>query len=278
MLPEPEHVDIGHLRIAYRAHGAGAPVILLHGFFGDARVWRGQFELADEYRVIAWDAPGCGGSSRPPHTFRIADYADLLARFIRALDVAAPHLVGNSFGGALALALEARHPGTARSLVLVGAYAGWSGSFPPEVVATRLAKSLPDLDLRRDEVARKWLPGFVTPSAPQPLVDELAAIISDFDPDGMRSMILALAEADLRTALPMISPPTLLLWGEQDQRSSLEVAKDLAAGISGSKLVVLPGASHLTQMEAASRFNTELRSFLRRVSHSQTAQEPTTRH
>ena len=240
-------------------------MVLLHGFFGDARVWRRQFELADDYRVIAWDAPGCGGSSRPPETFRIADYADALAGFIRALDTERPHLVGNSFGGALALALEARYPGTARSLVLVGAYAGWSGSFAADVVAARLANSLPDLELRGDEVARRWLPGFVTPSASGGLVEELAEIIADFDPDGMRPMILALAEADLREALSVISAPTLLVWGEQDQRSSLEVAADLAQRISGSELVVLPGAGHLPQIEAAGRFNMELRSFLRRV-------------
>jgi pimeloyl-ACP methyl ester carboxylesterase len=63
----------------------------------------------------------------------------------------------------------------------------------------------------------------------------------------------------------VISAPTLLVWGEQDQRSSLEVAADLAQRISGSELVVLPGAGHLPQMEAAGRFNMELRSFLRRV-------------
>lgn len=261
MLPSQQEVEVAGLRIAYRADGEGVPVILMHGFFNDSRVWRRQFELADSYRIIAWDAPGCGGSARPPKSFRLADYADCLAGFINALGLDRPHLVGSSFGGALALELEARHSGTARSLVLVGAYAGWSGSFPADVVATRLANSLPDLELPSAKVVTKWLPGFVTPTASEELRDELAAIVAGFDPDGMRPMILALAEADLRAALPQITPPTLLLWGEQDVRSPLQVANSLHRSISRSRLVVLPAAGHLAQMEAADRFNAELRAF-----------------
>ncbi len=66
-----QQVEVDGLRIAYRREGLGAPVIFLHGFFGDHRVWRCQLELADEYTVVAWDAPGCGGSSVPPPTFGI---------------------------------------------------------------------------------------------------------------------------------------------------------------------------------------------------------------
>lgn len=262
LLPEAEHIDVAGIRVAYRQLGDGVPVLFLHGFFGDARVWRRQFELADDYRLVAWDAPGCGGSSPPAQTYRMGDYAERLAGFIDALGIEQPHLVGNSFGGALALALAALHPGKVRSLTLIGAYAGWSGSFSAHTVAARVASSLPDLALPHDLVVKKWLPGFVTSSASEQLCDELTSIIADFNPEGMRPMILALAEADLRQALPRIELPTLLVWGDQDVRSPLSVANDLQSQISQSKLVVLPGAGHLTQMEAADRFNSELRAFL----------------
>lgn len=93
----------------------------------------------------------------------------------------------------------------------MGAYAGWSGSFPADVVAARLANSLQDLELPRAQVVTKWLPGFITPAATAELRDELASMVADFDPLGMRPMILALAEADLRAALPQITAPTLLI-------------------------------------------------------------------
>jgi len=259
-------VEVDGLRIAFRMEGQGPPVVFLHGFFGDHRVWLHQLELADEYTVVAWDAPGCGGSSVPPPTFAMPEYADTLLRFIQALGLERPHLVGNSFGGTLALALGVRDPTLPRSLVSADSYAGWSGSFPPEIVTQRLSQSLPDLELPVEQVVAKWMPGFVTTSAPASVVAELGAIISDFDPNGMRVMIRALAEADLRDALPRITVPTLLIWGEEDTRSPLTVAQDLQALIPGSRLVVIVGAGHLSHMEAPERFNAEVRSFLRSVS------------
>jgi pimeloyl-ACP methyl ester carboxylesterase len=257
-----QQIGVDGLQIGFRMEGSGPPVVLLHGFFGDHRVWRRQFELADHYTVVAWDAPGCGVSSSPQPTFQMAEYADLLAAFIRALGLVQPNLVGNSFGGTLALEVAIRHPELARSVVVVDGYAGWSGSFSPEVVAQRLAGCLPDLQLPADQVAEKWLPGFVTASAVQAVKDDLSSIIVDFRPDGMRPMIRALAEADLRAGLPRVDIPTLLIWGGQDVRSPLFVAEDLQAQIAGSRLVVIDGVGHLSQAEAPERFNDELRRFL----------------
>lgn len=258
-------VDAGALRIAYSQEGSGRPVVFLHGFFGDHRHWRHQLELADDYTLVAWDAPGCGDSSMPPDSFRMPDYADLLAEFIRRLGLDEPHLVGNSFGGTLALQLASRHPEVARTVVGIDTYAGWSGSFSPEMVAQRLRASLPDLELPPQEVAAKWITGFVTPGAPEPIKDELRSIIADFKPEGMRPMIRSLAEADLREDLKEVHLPTLLIWGAQDVRSPLAVARDLQARLKGSRLVVLEGAGHLPQVEAAERLNAELRAFFRSV-------------
>jgi len=109
------------------------------------------------------------------------------------------------------------------------------------------------------------MPSFVTRLAPASIVEELGAIIADFDPDGMRVMIRALAESDLREALPHIVVPTLLIWGDQDVRSPLTVARDLQARIPGSKLAVIHETGHLSHVEAPERFNAEVRGFLRSV-------------
>ena len=256
-------VEVDGLRIAYEREGRGRPIVFLHGFFGDHRVWRRQFDLADDYTCIAWDAPGCGDSSTPADSFRLADYTELLAAFIRCLDLDQPHLVGNSFGGTLALQLASRHPEIARSVVGIDTYAGWSGSFTPTVVAERLHASLADLELSPQDVAGKWIKGFVTPQAPEPMKDELRSFIADFKPDGMRTMIRSLAEADLREELKDVHLPTLLIWGAQDVRSSLAVANDLEERLEGSRLVVLEDAGHLAQVEAADRVNAELRAFFK---------------
>ncbi|MBJ7600475.1 MAG: alpha/beta hydrolase [Candidatus Nephthysia bennettiae] len=261
-----DEIGVGGLRIAYRRAGQGPTIVFLHGFFGDSRVWRPQFEgLADEFDVVAWDAPGCGHSSDPPETFRMPEYADCLAGFIRQLGLERPHLVGLSFGGALALELYRRHPMVPRTLVPAAAYAGWAGSLSVEVVEQRLQQSLQDLELPADQVVAKWIPGFLTESAPPVLVEEVAAIISDFNPAGMRVIIRALAEADLRDELPRIAVPTLLLYGDKDVRAPMTVAEELHARIPASRLVVIPGVGHLSNVEAAPRFNAEVRTFLRAV-------------
>ena len=244
-----DSVEVGGLRVAFRRAGEGPALVLLHGGLGDSREWRRQLEgLAEEFTVVAWDAPGCGGSSDPPATFRLPDYADCLAGFIHALGLGRPHVGGLSWGGGLALELYRRHPRLPRSLVLASAYAGWAGSLPPE------------------QWVRGYLPGLFTDSAPAEVVEEALAMMLDVRPAGMRPMLHAFAEADLRDVLPRIQVPTLLLYGDADRRSPLEVvAYDLNDKIPGSRLVVLPGVGHQSDMEAPERFNAEVRNFLRSV-------------
>ena len=122
--------------------------------------------------MIAWDAPGAGASSDPPETFGMAGYADCLAGFIDALGLDRPHVAGLSFGGALALALQGRHPGVAGSLVLASAYAGWAGSLPAEVAQQRLAQAMVLADLSPEDFVGTLLPTMFSAATPQASVDE----------------------------------------------------------------------------------------------------------
>ena len=105
-------VDVDGLDVGFERVGTGPPLVLLHGYVGDGpTTWRAQLEgLADDFTVVAWDAPGAGRSSDPPEDFGMAGYADCLAGFIARLGLGRPHVAGLSFGGALALELSRRHP------------------------------------------------------------------------------------------------------------------------------------------------------------------------
>lgn len=259
-----DSVDVDGLSIAYERVGEGPPLVLVHGFVGDARsTWRRQLEaLADEYTVVAWDAPGAGRSDDPPEGFGMAGYADALAGFLDRLGLHRPHVAGLSFGGALTLALYGRHPELPASLVLANAYAGWVGSLPAAVARQRLEDSLALAELDGEEVAAALLPTMFSPGTPRAAVRQFAAAIRAFHPDGFRAMARASA-TDLREILPRVAVPTLVVHGERDTRAPRAVADHLHATIPGSTLTVLPGAGHVCQIEAPVAFNRAVRTFLR---------------
>jgi pimeloyl-ACP methyl ester carboxylesterase len=259
-----DQIEVDGLRIAYEREGKGPPLILLHGYVGDGRgTWHRQLDgLSDEFTVVAWDAPGAGASSDPPEGFGLPDYADCLAGFVDALGLGRPHVAGLSFGGTLALELYRRHPALPRTLILASAYAGWAGSLPPEVVGQRLQQALDLADLPPDHFVREVAPTLFSGSASAETVRAFTANASGFHPAGLRAMARSSAEADLRDVLPRIDVPTLLLYGDDDVRAPLNVAEDLHAAISTSRLIVLPGIGHLINIEAGERFNAEIRAFL----------------
>ena len=258
-----DRIEVGGLTIAYARVGHGPPLVLLHGGLGDHRVWRPQLEaLADDFTLVAWDAPGCGGSSDPPDTFRLGDYADVLAGVVRALDLGRPNVLGLSFGGGLALELARRHPELPRTLLLASAYAGWAGSLPAEEVQARVARALNDAKRPPAEWVGSYLPSLFTEAVTQEVVDETVAMMLDTRPAGMVPMLRGFAEADLRDVLPQIRVPTLLLYGDADVRSPPAVAEALHDRIPTSELVVLPGVGHVSNLEAPEAFNRAVRDFL----------------
>jgi pimeloyl-ACP methyl ester carboxylesterase len=259
-----ETVEVGGLRIAYRRRGHGPPLLLVHGGLGDGRVWREQLEdLSRDFTVVAWDAPGCGGSADPPETFRLPEYADCLAGFAAALGLERPVVIGHSFGGGLALQLHQRHPALPRALVLAGAYAGWAGSLPADEVAERVRVAEDAARaVARGDFDPTSVPGLFSQALPPDRRALLSTVMSEVREAATRVMAYAFAEADLREALPRVDVPTLLVFGDADQRSPLPVARDLHAAIPGSQLAVLPGLGHEAFLESPDAFLTEVRRFL----------------
>ena len=255
-------VEVDGLRIAYQRAGTGPGLVLVHGYVGDGPTTRRrQLDgLCDEFTVIAWDAPGAGGSADPPESFGMAGYADSLAGFIAALDIRRPHVVGLSFGGSLALAMFRRHRTIPTTLVLASAYAGWAGSLPADVATQRLQQALALAGMPGDELVRTLLPTmFYAAPAPDD-VDAFGASMHAFHPRGFRAIARAAAE-DLGDVLPQVDVPTLLIYGDKDVRAPLTVAEQLAAAIPGSTLVVLPGVGHLCNIEVPDEFNNLVRNF-----------------
>jgi pimeloyl-ACP methyl ester carboxylesterase len=264
MHPGVEASTVDGLRIAFERTGAGPNLVLLPGYVGDGRGTFGpQLDaLSDAFTVIAWDNPGSGASDDPPEASTLSDFADWLAALLANLRVDRAHVLGISFGGAVALEFCLRHPTIARSLILAGAYAGWAGSLPPEEVARRLEQALSLADEPPETFVDTVLGSMFSDAVTEDVVEAFALNLRRFHPSGLRTMARAVASADLRDRLAEIEVPTLLLYGSSDVRAPLDVGQAIHASIPGSKLVVLDGVGHVSTLEASERFNSEVRTFL----------------
>ena len=251
------------VEIAYEQLGEGPPLVLVHGAATDSRMWRPQLAaLADEFTVVAWDEPGAGRSADVPADFVLADYASCLAALVDALGLGPAHVAGLSWGGSVALELYRHHPELVATLILVDTYAGWKGSLPAEEVRARVA-GLWEMLAAADHAFDPTLPGLFAGDPPAEFVPLLEAMAADVRPESMRTALLVMAEADQRDLLPLIAVPTLLIWGELDERSPLSVARQFEDAVPDAELVVIPRAGHVSNLEQPERFNDAVREFCR---------------
>jgi len=257
-------VDVHGLAMTYERFGTGPTIVFVHGYVGDgASTWSPQLSgLSDEFDVIALDLPGAGGSDDPPEDFGMEGFAEAVAGSVANLGVRSSHLVGLSFGGATVIEFCRRHQAEVTTITLVGAYAGWGGSLPPEEVGRRLDQALELSQLDPPALVDALLPTMFAASAPPQVVAGYAESLARFHPRGLRAMARA-CTADLTDVLETIHLPALLVYGDDDTRAPAGVGSQLHRAIHGSELVQIPGAGHVCNVDAPEAFNSALRRFLR---------------
>ena len=258
-----EVVRANGLEIAYQRVGSGPPLVLVHGAAADSRMWQPQLDaLADEFTVVAWDEPGAGCSSDVPADLRLEGYASCLAVLIDGLDAGPAHVAGLSSGGTIVLELYRHHPELVATLILIDTYAGWKGSLPEEEVLARVAGGRQMLAAPAHQFD-PTIPGLFAGDPPAAFVPLLQAMAEGVRPGSLGTLLTVMAGADQRDLLPRIAVPSLLIWGEQDARSPLSVARQFLGAIPDSTLVVIPGAGHVSNLEQPGRFNEAVREFCR---------------
>jgi pimeloyl-ACP methyl ester carboxylesterase len=167
-----------------------------------------------------------------------------------------------SWGGTVILELYRHHPEIVATLILADTYAGWRGSLSEEEVRARVELYQRAVAAPADEFD-PTPPGLFAGDPPAHMLALLNAMAADVRPESMSTALSAMADADQRDLLPHISAPTLLIWGDRDARSPLSVAHQFEQAIPRSKLVVVPGAGHVSNMEEPERFNDAVREFCR---------------
>jgi pimeloyl-ACP methyl ester carboxylesterase len=247
--------------------GAGPPLLLLHGFPFDHRMWSGQEPLARRMRLLVPDQRGFGrsGGALPASIEQLADDA---AAVIRARSAGVPAVVcGLSMGGYVAQHLAARHPELVAALVLVDT------KLEADTADARTARH--DLANRVERVgqavlAEAMLPRLLAPSPAarrmprRPAIEETirSTILATPVPTITAALAALAARPDMTTALGRLTVPTLLVVGAEDAITPPECLERAAAVIPGSRLCVLADCGHMAPLEDPAAFNAALTDFL----------------
>jgi pimeloyl-ACP methyl ester carboxylesterase len=287
--PDPvlpvERVTIHGHQIAYRRSGEGPALLFLHGIAGSSQTWVPVMELLRaEYTMIAPDFLGHGDSAKPMGDYSLGNFASSMRDLLQMLDIDRVTVVGQSFGGGVAMQFAYQFPDQCERLVLVDA-----GGLGREVSWVLRMVTLPGIEFALPVLfpsfARGWGDavtrfghslGFRNAQA----VEIWRSYRSLTDDDSRRAF--------LRTMRSVIEPggqsvnamdrlylaeqtPTLIVWGGKDRIIPLSHAYQALEAMPNSRLEVLPGAGHFPQAEEPARFAEVLRDFLCTTEPNQSA-------
>jgi 3-oxoadipate enol-lactonase len=236
-------------------------VLLIHPVGLDLTYWDRQIEaLQANYDVVAFDLPGHGRSGGGPQDWSFDQAVETVAAVIGIAGGRPVHLVGISFGGMIAQSFVLVYPKLVRSLVLMGTAsifaepvrAGMRGR--AESVRKGGMKAVLQTSLER------WFTPEIRSRRPD-LIDRVSKTVLSDDPEVHAAIWEIIANFDVRDRLHEIACPTLILVGELDPSTPPSAASVMAERIPNARMVVLPNASHMIQLESPEAVNAELQQF-----------------
>jgi 3-oxoadipate enol-lactonase len=252
------------IELAYEMSGAGSPIVLLHGFPFNRTLWREQAEaFSEHYRVVTVDLRGHGETTatRDPATMEVM--AQDVAALLDELEIARVVLGGLSMGGYVALAFYRLFPERVRALVLADTR---PQADTGEARVTREETAIRALNEGMHTIADAMLQKLLSPStqAERPdIVARVREMIMHTDPQGAASALRGMAvRQDQTEFLREINCPTLIVVGSLDLITPPADAELMNREIRGSRLEVISGAGHVSNVERPAEFNRALEKFL----------------
>ncbi len=250
------HVEIDGMKLNYKEQGEGKTVVLLHGWGGCADSFLPVFNhLTATHKVYALDFPGFGLSDPPTAPWDVTDYTEMLRKFFERMNIEKATLIGHSFGGRVSILFSSTYPERVEKVVLADSAGiipkrGWKYHF--KVYQFKLAKKI-----------------FLTFSAKGTQEERLEAFYrkhgsADYKQAGsaMRQTFVKVVNQDLRSCLPRIKAPALLVWGDEDKDTPLYFGQIMEKEIPDAGLVVFKGAGHFAYLDRINDFNIIVSKFL----------------
>jgi pimeloyl-ACP methyl ester carboxylesterase len=233
--------------------GDGPDLVLLHSLLIDRSAFdRVMPDLMKTRRVHRVALPGFDRSTQAGP--KVEDYADRIAAMMRAMALPTTTTVlGNGFGGFIALALAIRHGASFDRLVLVDSAAGFpeAGKAAFQVMAEKVNQG--GMGAIAEIAARRIFHDAYIAANPQ-VIAERRAILERFQPASFVAACNALREVDFQSLLGSVRNPTTVIVGELDAATPLPLARKLAENIADARFVLLPGCGHCPPLEQPREF------------------------
>ena len=253
------------IEINYELHGrVGAPwLVLSHSLACSVRMWDPQIAaLKDQYQILACDTRGHGASEATKGAYSLELLADDLFFLLKQLKIEEVHYCGLSMGGMIGQTFALKYPGVFQTLTL----ADTTSRYPAEAAAAwaeriKTAESKGMEPLAQPTLERWFTEPFRNNNAAA--VEAIRELIVATPVAGYVGCSHAIPKINLTARLKEIKCPILVIVGEQDPGTPPAMAREIHDNAPGSKLVVLPQAAHLANLEQPEGFTRALRDFLR---------------
>lgn len=244
------------------------PVVLIHGFPFDRRMWGPQIQaLSKQYRVISYDVRGHGASAAGDGQYTVEFFVDDLFQLLDHLKLKQAVLCGLSMGGYIALRAAEREPERVKALILCDTKSEADGN---EAKLKRAASVLSVKKNGSSAYAEEFVKAVLTEETLKTqtaLARSVKDMIAGNTPLAIAGALLALAaRTDTTAALPKMSFPALLLVGSEDRLTPPSASEAMLKALPHAVLHVVPRAAHLSNLENPDFFNEKLLAFLKNLS------------
>jgi 3-oxoadipate enol-lactonase len=238
----------------------GPGLIFLHSLGSSHKQWQPQVDaLGKTYRILLIDTRGHGISEAPAGDYSLAQLGADVIEIADVVGMETFHLCGLSLGGMMGQWIAINHPRRLRTLTLANTAARIGNE---EIWNERMASaSTVGLEPMAEAVLARWFTADFAARSPELMATTRATLVSTV-PAGYAGCCAALRDADLRADAPKISARTLLIAARHDPATPPGDLEFLHTKISGSHLVMIEHASHISNLEAAAQFTAALSAHL----------------
>ena len=248
------------LRIHAQVRGEGEPLLLYSGIWGEVRLWERLLPHLAGFQTIAFDPPGIGRSQRPPYPLSMWSLAEMGTAVLDEFGIRSAHVLGASFGGAVAQQMAFSHSSRVRRLVLVSTS---FGGFAMPGNLTALWHFIHPRSYHPERLERVAGAMFGGRLRAEP---EIVRSMHIRRPTDTLAALYRMAGLIGWTSLPWmwtIGQPTLVIAGDDDPVTPLVNHRVIAALIPGARLHTVPGGGHLVLLDSAAQVGPVISSFLR---------------